>query len=104
MSRDRTWSLPLLDWQEQATTWFHQLTDNRHRTFTAYVTPSGGKTIFALRVAHDVLNEGVCQFVVVVVHTDNLRSQWIKQAALRGLRLAADLDESQDGLVLTYHQ
>ncbi len=44
-------------------------------------TPGAGKTTLALRVAHDQLDRGQVQRVVIVCPTDHLRTQWTRAAA-----------------------
>lgn len=72
-------------------------------------TPGAGKTIFALYVIHYMRMRKIIDFVVIVVPTDELREQWLNEAANVGI----DLDTSYDpqineiasdffGIVTTY--
>jgi len=81
----------LRGWQVRGRSAYH---DAAQKNFLAYITPGGGKTIFALRVAHDLLDDGVARRVIVVVHTDHLRAQWNDVAEQIGVPLE----------VLTYQQ
>jgi superfamily II DNA or RNA helicase len=46
------------------------------RDFLAVATPGSGKTAFALRIAGELLAEGVVERVTVVVPTEHLKVQW----------------------------
>lgn len=76
----------LRDWQQELV--------DRYRTppikvdFLLVATPGGGKTIAALKVAHDLFAENVISRLVIVCHTDYLRKQWIDEASLAGIPLA----------------
>lgn len=76
--------ITLHDWQERALASFH-VNRKFSRNFTAYVTPGAGKTLFALKAAHDLRamprDDGGVAKVIVVVHTENLRDQWQREAA-----------------------
>ena len=52
------------------------------RDFLAVATPGAGKTTFALRVATELLEQGVVRRVTVVAPTEHLKHQWA-DAALR---------------------
>lgn len=71
-------------------------------SFLAYVTPGGGKTIFALTVANRLLEMGRIQNVVVVVHTTNLREQWIDEEI--GFEISDEIDVESVGYIVTYQQ
>lgn len=81
----------LRDWQERALTEYHDLSQ---KNFLAFITPGGGKTLFALRLAHDLLRDGAIRNVQIVVHTDHLRAQWNEVAESVGVPIR----------VLTYQQ
>lgn len=81
----------LRGWQVRGRSAYH---DAAQKNFLAYITPGGGKTIFALRLAHDLLAAGTARSVFVVVHTDHLRAQWNDVAEQIGVPLE----------VLTYQQ
>lgn len=75
--------------------------------FMVTATPGAGKTIMALRIAHDLLTEGVVRQVVVVVPTRHLCEQWAAAAASAGLMLDPDWEVSWigddfHGIVMTY--
>ncbi|MBX6386831.1 MAG: DEAD/DEAH box helicase family protein [Microbispora sp.] len=56
--------------------------------FLAVATPGAGKTTFALRVAHELLESGIVQRVVVVVPTDHLKIQWANSAHRCGISIS----------------
>lgn len=106
--------MPLKPWSKSLRSW-----QNRARLVVRSVgpdclieaTPAAGKTTFALRVAHEQLESGQVERVVIVCPTDHLRAQWTQAAAEVGIQLDPDLHggrcvEARDyvGAVVTYHQ
>jgi len=74
-------------------------------------TPGAGKTRFALRVAHEILERKSASRLVVVCPTNHLRQQWAKSAHAVGLSVDPHLTNEQGrestdyhGCVVTYHQ
>lgn len=74
-------------------------------------TPGAGKTLFALRLAHDLFSRGVVERVVVVVPSHHLKRQWHDAALLTGIDLDPswaneDGQEATDyhGVIVTYAQ
>jgi superfamily II DNA or RNA helicase len=81
------------------------------RDFLAVATPGSGKTAFALRIAGELLSEGVVERVTVVVPTEHLKAQWAQSAAGVGLALdpkfsnsSAQNSDEYHGVVVTYAQ
>jgi superfamily II DNA or RNA helicase len=81
------------------------------RDFLAVATPGSGKTAFALRIAGELLAEGVVERVTVVVPTEHLKTQWAQAAAGVGLALdpkfsnsSAQNSDEYHGVVVTYAQ
>jgi superfamily II DNA or RNA helicase len=81
------------------------------RDFLAVATPGSGKTAFALRVAGELLTEGVVERVTVVVPTEHLKTQWAQAAAGVGMALdpkfsnsSAQNSDEYHGVVVTYAQ
>ncbi|KRC35894.1 MULTISPECIES: DEAD/DEAH box helicase [Oerskovia] len=81
------------------------------RDFLAVATPGAGKTTFALRVATELLEQGVVRRVTVVAPTEHLKHQWADAAARVGIRIDPNFRNSQgrhgagyDGVALTYAQ
>lgn len=94
----------LRDWQVSAVATYHA---HDTKNFVADVCPGAGKTVFSLRVAHDLLLKETIRRIVIVVHTDHLRSQWVKEAKKVGIRLLPELPAKwgrEHGVVLTYQQ
>ena len=98
----------LRDWQERAVRRFYAV---GKPNFLAVSTPGSGKTIFALRLAHDLLSDGEVERVVVVTPTEHLKNQWAMVAAAVGIDLDpqwtnADGVEARDyhGVAVTYQQ
>jgi superfamily II DNA or RNA helicase len=81
------------------------------RDFLAVATPGSGKTAFALRVAGELLADGVIEQLTVVVPTEHLKTQWALAAAGVGIALdpkfsnsAAHTSSEYHGVVVTYAQ
>jgi superfamily II DNA or RNA helicase len=74
--------LQMRDWQLRGLTAYHQAA---LKNFMNYVTPGAGKTIYALRLGHDLLSDDTCREMHVVVHTDHLRNQWFAAAEALGI-------------------
>ncbi|MDT5080841.1 MAG: hypothetical protein QOJ80_5478 [Mycobacterium sp.] len=81
------------------------------RDFLAVATPGSGKTAFALRIAGELLAEGVVERVTVVVPTEHLKVQWAQAAAGVGMALdpkfsnsSAQNSDEYHGVVVTYAQ
>lgn len=81
------------------------------RDFLAVATPGAGKTAFALRIAGELLSDGVVERVTVVVPTEHLKIQWAQSAASAGISLdpkfsnsSAQNSDEYHGVVVTYAQ
>lgn len=81
------------------------------RDFLAVATPGSGKTTFALRIAAELLSEGVVERITVVVPTEHLKIQWAKSAMNQGIALdpkfsnsSAQNSDEYHGVVVTYAQ
>ncbi len=81
------------------------------RDFLAVATPGSGKTTFALRVAGELLADGIVEQITVVVPTEHLKTQWALAAASLGIALdpkfsnsAAHTSSEYHGVVVTYAQ
>jgi superfamily II DNA or RNA helicase len=81
------------------------------RDFLTVATPGSGKTAFALRVAGELLADGVVVRLTVVVPTEHLKTQWALAAAAVGLALdprfsnsSAHTSSEYHGVVVTYAQ
>ena len=81
------------------------------RDFLAVATPGSGKTAFALRIAGELLADGVVEQITVVVPTEHLKNQWAMAAARVGIALdpkfsnsAAHTSSEYHGVVVTYAQ
>jgi superfamily II DNA or RNA helicase len=75
---------PLRAWQRAALVKYLR---TGPRDFTAVATPGAGKTTFALRIAAELLAQGVVQAVTVVAPTEHLKTQWAQAAARVGIQL-----------------
>ena len=81
------------------------------RDFLAVATPGSGKTAFALRIAGELLSEGVVDRITVVVPTEHLKIQWATAATRVGIALdpkfsnsSAQTSSEYHGVVVTYAQ
>ncbi len=104
--------LPLRPWQRAMLSAALKYLENpQHKDFFAAVCPGAGKTIGALQVFWWLLDRGDVSRLIVVVHTDHLRAQWVTTAEEIGFRAITDLPASNRAwpeqarvLVLTYQQ
>lgn len=99
---------PLRRWQERAVRRFHALDAP---DFLGVATPGGGKTVFVLKCAHDLLSDGKVERVVVAAPTEHLKRQWAEAAAAVGKDIDpawsnSDGCEASDyfGAAVTYQQ
>lgn len=110
MGMIRTWpeQMQLRGWQKEA---FKRYVNLNQRDFLAVATPGSGKTLFALRVAHALLESGEVERVVIVCPTTHLRQQWADAASAVGINLnpewinqvgAREAGDYQ-GVCVTYH-
>ena len=81
------------------------------RDFLAVATPGAGKTTFALRIAAELLSEGIVERITVVVPTEHLKIQWAQSANRMGIALdpkfsnsSAQNSDEYHGVVVTYAQ
>lgn len=81
--------LELRRWQQQAIT--HYL-ETQPKSYLAEITPAGGKTRFAIELGQLLLDRDEIRQVIVVVHTDHLRFQWIEEASKFGWSLTTYQD------------
>lgn len=79
------------------------------RDFLAVATPGAGKTTFALRVATELLGNGVVEQITIVAPTEHLKTQWADAAARVGINIDPKFTNAQeqhaadyDGVALTY--
>lgn len=98
---------PPREWQDEAMDFVRQ---HSKPDFLAACCPAAGKTVFGLRAAHFKLFGGECDFIIIVVHSDEIRTQWIKEAPLHGINLCrynhgdGGVQEGFHGCVVTYQQ
>lgn len=96
-------------------TWQQEFLDKYHarnkENFLLVATPGAGKTIAALRIAHELLNSGRVKRIVIVCPTDHLRTQWLSEAPLVNIDLdrknigySGEITQTTDyvGIVVTY--
>ena len=81
------------------------------RDYLAVATPGAGKTTFALRIAGELLSEGVVERITIVVPTEHLKVQWAAAGAAVGISLdpkfsnsSAQNSDEYHGVVVTYAQ
>ncbi|MCP2262928.1 DEAD/DEAH box helicase [Promicromonospora thailandica] len=95
-------------WQAEALELYRE---KNPQDFLAVATPGAGKTTFALRIATELLEQGIVRRVTVVAPTEHLKTQWADAAARVGIRIDPQFKNSQgrhgshyDGVALTYAQ
>ena len=81
------------------------------RDFLAVATPGAGKTTFALRIAVELIGQGIVDKLTIVCPTEHLKSQWADAAARVGIHIDPAFTNSQgragshfDGVAVTYAQ
>jgi superfamily II DNA or RNA helicase len=113
MENVRPWVYPkpLRHWQDSAARHVLAGQYGGGTDFLCVATPGAGKTVFALRVAYQLLTSGIADRVAVVCPTDHLTGQWRDKAHEVGIELQGDFRnpdgrEAQDyqGVCLTYQQ
>lgn len=99
---------PMRTWQREARAVFFE--KEEPRDFLAAATPGSGKTLFALMLAKEQIDNGSVERVAVVVPTDALRQQWADEAHAVGLNLTPVVEpedyekQGYHGCVATYAQ
>ncbi len=93
-------------WQIEQQQEFNRLAK---KWFTLAATPGSGKTTAMLNNAHKMLSTNRSNFIVIVVPTDTLKTQW-KRKALKefGLQMKSNftghVTHEYDGIIITYQQ
>jgi superfamily II DNA or RNA helicase len=102
--------IDLREWQKQAIELYNDLNQN---DFLAVATPAAGKTIFALYLAHNLLQKGDVKKIVIVSPSNRLRTQWTEKSSQVGIELSSDFTKEIGhivvpsdflGLVTTYQE
>ncbi|MFI7416965.1 DEAD/DEAH box helicase [Nonomuraea sp. NPDC049684] len=95
-------------WQQQA---FDLYFRREPRDFLTVATPGAGKTTYALRIASELLANGVIRAVTIVTPTEHLKRQWADAAARVGIGIDPEFKNSQGttsrdytGVAVTYAQ
>ncbi|MEV1169680.1 DEAD/DEAH box helicase [Nonomuraea sp. NPDC049784] len=95
-------------WQEEA---FDLYFRREPRDFLTVATPGAGKTTYALRIASELLANGVIRAVTVVTPTEHLKRQWADAASRVGIAIDPEFKNSQGatsrdytGVAVTYAQ
>ncbi|WP_040434937.1 DEAD/DEAH box helicase [Schaalia vaccimaxillae] len=95
-------------WQAEALAQYMQTSP---KDFLAVATPGAGKTTFALRIAVELIGQGIVDKLTVVCPTEHLKGQWAEAAARVGIHIDPAFSNSQgragshfDGVAVTYAQ
>ncbi|QWW20176.1 DEAD/DEAH box helicase [Schaalia sp. 19OD2882] len=98
----------LRKWQAEALSLYMH---SAPQDFLAVATPGAGKTTFALRIAVELMGQGVVDKVTIVCPTEHLKVQWADAAARVGIHVDPAFTNSQglagshfDGVAVTYAQ
>jgi len=102
------WSLPLRDWQREACDmWWAKKPEDS----LVVACPGAGKTRFAMRLSHALLEAGMVQRVVIVVPKDHLKGQVARSMIGAGITLDPGFENSVgalssdvQGAVVSYQQ
>jgi superfamily II DNA or RNA helicase len=103
-----TWSLPLRTWQREATErWWNRKPEDS----LIVACPGAGKTRFAMRLSHALLETGRVRRLIVVVPKDHLKGQVARSMIGAGITLdpsfenaAGALSSDVRGAVVSYQQ
>lgn len=93
-------SLQLREWQQSG---FDKWIVSKSKDFTVEAYPGAGKTIFALRCAHQFLLDNPGGLVSIVVPTAYLKQQWAHEAAKVGIDIAPDWTAASGAIVSGCH-
>ncbi|SEG57149.1 Superfamily II DNA or RNA helicase [Nonomuraea solani] len=95
-------------WQQQA---FDLYFRREPRDFLTVATPGAGKTTYALRIASELLANGVIRAITIVTPTEHLKRQWADAAGKVGIGIDPEFKNSQGatsrdytGVAVTYAQ
>ncbi|WP_206184797.1 DEAD/DEAH box helicase [Thermoactinospora rubra] len=95
-------------WQQEA---FDLYFRRQPRDFLTVATPGAGKTTYALRIASELLHQGVVRAVTIVTPTEHLKRQWADAAGRVGIPIDPEFKNSQGatsrdyiGVAVTYAQ
>lgn len=99
---------PLRAWQRRA---LARYLSTKPQDFLAVATPGSGKTVFALRVAAELLSDRTIAAVTIVTPTEHLKHQWAQAAASAGIAIDPDFrnttgvtSSDYNGVAVTYAQ
>jgi superfamily II DNA or RNA helicase len=95
-----TWRFPLRAWQSQA---FEAWNEQRPQDALFVATPGAGKTRFAARLAHALLNDQSVVRVIVVVPREHLKSQFARAMAGACIQLDHRFRNSDRTLASDFH-
>ncbi|MEV4475008.1 DEAD/DEAH box helicase [Nonomuraea sp. NPDC049504] len=95
-------------WQQEA---FDLYFRREPRDFLTVATPGAGKTTYALRIASELLANGVIKAITIVTPTEHLKRQWADAAGKVGIAIDPEFKNSQGttsrdytGVAVTYAQ
>ncbi|MEV0237158.1 DEAD/DEAH box helicase [Nonomuraea sp. NPDC050786] len=95
-------------WQQEA---FDLYFRREPRDFLTVATPGAGKTTYALRIASELLANGVIKAITIVTPTEHLKRQWADAAGRVGIAIDPEFKNSQGatsrdytGVAVTYAQ
>ncbi|MBT2232826.1 DEAD/DEAH box helicase [Nonomuraea sp. NEAU-A123] len=93
-------------WQQEA---FDLYFRREPRDFLTVATPGAGKTTYALRIASELLANGVIRAITIVTPTEHLKRQWADAASKVGINIDPEFKNSQGatssdyvGVAVTY--
>lgn len=99
------WSIPMRNWQIEFAENF-LITLGKILSFLCVACPGAGKTLGALRLIHKLFKDDMIDFVIVVVPTENLKTQWCRNAYGRNGNIGLELlpkFSSDSNMFLNYH-
>lgn len=82
----------LREWQQIALDKLNEYWDKGGLKALLAACPGSGKTVFGVKVAIDLFNAGICNLVILVAPTTNVKNQWSEEFKDHGFDVIRDLD------------
>lgn len=99
MLREWPKSMDLRSWQKRG---FKKFLASSNPNFLAVATPGSGKTRFALRIAHELFSTRRADRLIIVCHSEYLKSQWAEAAAECGIDITPEFENADGSFARDY--
>jgi superfamily II DNA or RNA helicase len=106
----KKWDKPLREWQINALSEWETVYNQAIKgfNFLLVATPGAGKTLFSLKLAHQLLESRRIEQIVIVCPTSHLKTQWAEKAHEIGIDIdpnwasSGNIPKDFQGIALTY--